>query len=74
MHAFYIPRSSPDMLSVNARCLDDIDGTALKPNRFFDGQHWEDAQRNRIAVGGHVTPAGTHGAVTLKGILDRALG
>jgi hypothetical protein len=74
MHAFYIPRSSPDMLSVNARCLDDIDGPALKPTRFFDGRHWEDAQRNRIASGEHVPPAGLNGAVTLKGILDRAQG
>jgi hypothetical protein len=74
MAAFYIPRSQPDKVTVNARCLDAIDGPGLKPTRFFDGRHWEDAQRNRIAVGGHVSPAGWQGAVTLKGILDRALG
>ena len=34
MHAFYIPRSQPHRLSVNARCLDDIDGPSLKPMRF----------------------------------------
>ncbi len=44
MHAFYVPRSQPDSVSVNARCLDDIDGPALKPTRFFDGRHWEEAQ------------------------------
>ena len=72
MHPFYIPRSQPDMVTVNARCLDGIDQTALKPTRFFDGQHWEDAQHNRIAAGGHVAPAGLKGAVTLRAILDRA--
>ena len=29
MHAFYIPRSQPDRITVNARCLDDVDGQAL---------------------------------------------
>jgi hypothetical protein len=72
MHGFYVPRSQPDKITVNARCLDNIDGTALKPMRFFDGKHWEDAQRNRIAGGGHVSPAGLNGAVTLRAILDRA--
>ena len=28
MHAFYVPRSQPDRITVNARCLDDIDGPA----------------------------------------------
>jgi hypothetical protein len=74
MHPFYIPRSQPDMITVNARCLDGIDGPSLKPTRFFDGQHWEDAQKNRIEAGGHVAPAGFKGATTLNAILDRALG
>ena len=43
MHAFYVPRSQPDRITVNARCLDDIDGPSLKPTRFFDGRHWEEA-------------------------------
>lgn len=73
MHAFYVPRSQPDRITVNARCLDDIDGPSLKPMRFFDGRHWEDAQKRRIADGGHVAPAGLNGSVTLRGILDRAL-
>jgi hypothetical protein len=74
MHAFYIPRSQPDRLSVNARCLDDIDVSLFNPQRFFDGRHWEAAQRQRIAEGAHVAPPGFNGAVTLKGILDRAAG
>jgi hypothetical protein len=72
MHAFYIPRSQPDRLSVNARCLDDIDASTFDPKRFFDGRHWEEAQQKRIAEGGHVAAPGLNGAVTLQGILDRA--
>jgi hypothetical protein len=72
MHAFYIPRSQPDKITVNARCLDGIDGPALAPTWFFDGRHWEDAQRNRISNGGEVAATGLSGAVTLKAILDRA--
>jgi hypothetical protein len=44
---------------------------SLKPTRFFDGRHWEEAQRRRIAEGGHIAAAGLSGAVTLKRILDR---
>ena len=72
MHAFYIPRSQPHRISVNARCLDDIDASSLKPNRFFDGRHWEDAQRRRIAETGQAPPTDAHGAKTLRAILDRA--
>jgi hypothetical protein len=72
MHPFYIPRSQPHMITVNARCLDGIDQTTLKPSRFFDGEHWEDAQQRRIAGGGSVAPPGLKGAVTLQAILDRA--
>ena len=43
-----------------------------KPTRFFDGRHWEEAQRLRIAEGGHRAAAGLSGAVTLESILDRA--
>ncbi len=72
MHAFYIPRSQPHRVTVNARCLDDIDGPSLKPTRFFDGRHWEDAQRRRIEGGGEVAPPGAHGAKTLQAILAGA--
>jgi len=74
MHGFYIPRSQPDRISINARCLDDIDGPSLKPTRFFDGRHWEDAQRKRIAEGAHSAPTGFNGTLTLQAMLARALG
>ncbi len=36
---FYTPRSHPDQVSVNGRCLDDgLDGFTVTP---FDGQNWE---------------------------------
>ena len=72
MHAFYVPRSQPDRMTVNARCLDGVDGPSLKPTRFFDGRHWEEAQRLRIAEGSHIAAVGLSGAVTLESILDRA--
>ena len=74
MHPFYIPRSRPDQVSVNARCLDDVDMSALRPKRFFDGRHWENAQQNRIASGGKTAPPGWQGADTLRSILERATG
>ena len=38
--SFYIPRSHPDGVNVNARCLDS--GTVEKMNiKQFDGQNWE---------------------------------
>lgn len=43
MHPFYVPRSDPDKISVNARCLDGIDPVLLQPKRFFDGRNWEAA-------------------------------
>jgi hypothetical protein len=72
--AFYVPRSQPDKITVNARCLDNIDGPGLTPPRFFDGQDWEAAQRKRIADGGHLSAEGAQGATTLQAILDRAPG
>ncbi len=40
MHPFYIPRSHPDGIDVNVRCLDGdvIDNFQIVP---FDGQNWE---------------------------------
>ena len=40
--AFYVPRSNPDAVDVNVRCLDDIDASAL-PRRPFDGRDWDGA-------------------------------
>jgi len=39
--SFYIPRSHPDGVSVNARCLDPetVEKMIIKP---FDGQNWEE--------------------------------
>jgi hypothetical protein len=42
IHSFYVPRSDPDKIDVNARCLDGVDVASLKVEPF-DGQHWEDA-------------------------------
>jgi hypothetical protein len=74
MHAFYIPRSDPDRISINARCLDGIDGAALTPTQFFDGGRWEEAQAKRIAEESRSPPAEPSGAVTLRTILDQAAG
>ena len=43
VHPFYVPRSDPDKIDVNARCLDDVDLEALRP-KPFDGKNWEAAQ------------------------------
>lgn len=50
MHPFYVPRSDPDKISVNARCLDGVDPAALRPAAFFDGRNWEAAQQARLAT------------------------
>ena len=42
IHPFYVPRSDPDKIDVNARCLDGVDPDQLKP-KPFDGRHWEQA-------------------------------
>jgi hypothetical protein len=39
---FYIPRSDPDKMDVNVRCLDAVDLTALEIDHF-DGRNWEAA-------------------------------
>jgi hypothetical protein len=39
--SFYRPRSNPDGWSVNARCLDDVDGLDIRIEAF-DGKHWEE--------------------------------
>jgi len=40
MHPFYTPRSHPDQVDVNIRCLDD-DAWRRFAIRPFDGQNWE---------------------------------
>ena len=48
--SFYIPRSHPDGISVNARCIDPatVDKMNIKP---FDGQNWEKYYPNGRADG-----------------------
>jgi len=43
VHPFYVPRSDPDKIDVNARCLDGMDAATLR-TRPFDGKNWEAAQ------------------------------
>jgi len=38
--SFYVPRSHPDRIDVNVRCLDGVDLATLAPEPF-DGRHWE---------------------------------
>lgn len=45
IHPFYTPRSDPDKVDVNVRCLDDVDLSALEP-QLFDGKHWKEAIRS----------------------------
>ena len=47
IHAFYVPRSDPDKIDVNVRCIDGIDIAALTI-KTFDGQHWEESMQRRV--------------------------
>ena len=47
IHAFYVPRSDPDKIDVNARCLDGVDPRALAP-AAFDGRNWEAAMQREV--------------------------
>ena len=42
IHPFYTPRSDPEKVDVNLRCLDDVDANAIELLPF-DGAHWDDA-------------------------------
>ena len=42
IHPFYVPRSDPDKIDVNVRCLDGVDADAI-PAAPFDGRNWEQA-------------------------------
>jgi hypothetical protein len=39
--SFYVPRSNPDGISINARCLDPNSISSIQI-RTFDGQNWEE--------------------------------
>jgi len=47
IHAFYVPRSDPDKIDVNVRCIDGIDIAALSI-KTFDVQHWEAAMEQSV--------------------------
>ena len=46
IHSFYVPRSDPDKIDVNVRCLENVDVAALVPT-LFDGRNWERAMAQR---------------------------
>lgn len=50
---FYVPRSHPDMIDVNVRCLDGVDLATLRIERF-DGENWE----SQVAALHRVVPPG----------------
>ena len=47
IHPFYVPRSDPDKIDVNARCLEAVDLSRVEVTHF-DGQHWEEAMRGHV--------------------------
>jgi hypothetical protein len=47
IHSFYVPRSDPEKIDVNVRCLDDVDLTAIDIHPF-DGRNWEIAMERHI--------------------------
>lgn len=47
IHSFYVPRSDPDKIDVNVRCLDGVDIGALRVSTF-DGRHWEESMTGRV--------------------------
>jgi hypothetical protein len=48
MHPFYVPRSDPDKIDVNIRCLDGVDPDSLKLTPF-DGKNWEQAIKGSLS-------------------------
>ncbi len=49
--SFYVPRSDPDKIDVNVRCLEGVDLSGLEL-RKFDGRNWENAYRRLHAPRG----------------------
>ena len=47
IHAFYTPRSDPDKIDVNARCLDGVDLSSIAIKQF-DGRNWETAIEQKV--------------------------
>lgn len=42
VHSYYRPRSHPEDVDVNIRCLDDIEPSDFRYYEF-DGQHWDES-------------------------------
>jgi hypothetical protein len=47
IHSFYVPRSDPDKIDVNARCLDGVDVATIAIKQF-DGKNWETAIEQKV--------------------------
>ena len=47
IHPFYVPRSDPDKIDVNVRCLDGVDPAKIAIDEF-DGRNWEHAIQGRV--------------------------
>jgi uncharacterized protein (DUF1330 family) len=55
IHSFYVPRSDPDKIDVNVRCLDGVDVSKLSVSRF-DGQNWEASMNGKVPWRGSSPP------------------
>lgn len=49
IHPFYVPRSDPDKIDVNVRCLEGVDLSTLQPEKF-DGLNWEESMKIRLST------------------------
>jgi GNAT superfamily N-acetyltransferase len=74
VHPFYVPRSDPDKIDVNVRCLQGVDLDALRVERF-DGDNWEQAMRAASwkAAGPRVDVGREPIASSVAGVLIAAL-
>lgn len=48
VHSYYRPRSHPDHIDVNIRCLDGVDPSDFEVSRF-DGRNWDDNVEELLA-------------------------
>jgi arsenate reductase len=47
VQGFYVPRSDPDKIDVNVRCLDGVDLSRVRVHAF-DGSNWEKAMTKKV--------------------------
>lgn len=47
VHPFYVPRSDPDKIDVNVRCLEGVDISTLEIT-LFDGKNWEASMEGKV--------------------------